>query len=193
MKLKFGGKPVMRTGQRLSMTFRKPKSTNKREDTVKVNLSQKEQGRWSRLLQLVQIFFDEQLAISGKPDFQLQTPPQTELTPLSEEERAFLNDLFRTTATHFQTGAEVSSVDANAKNKEFVQATIERMNQEKRERLSAQPDPPPAVLLAPTPTRKCIEEHYQKPGTIKTNVNGVQGMESYEPPPVILSAVEKGA
>ena len=63
---------------------------------------------------------------------------------------------------------------------------------EDQERQLAQlhPDPPPACLLAPTETAKLVEEHYQKPGTIKTNVNGVKGMESYAPPPILLAPIE---
>lgn len=57
---------------------------------------------------------------------------------------------------------------------------------EERERQLAQlhPDPPPPCILAKTESQEEVERHYQKPGTIRTNVNG---MESYEPPPCILA------
>ena len=108
MTLKFNGQHVFRTGQRLVLET-KPKT--KKEDNVKVNLSQQDQGRWSRLITLIETFFSEQLAISGKPDFQLQQPPQTELTPLSEQEKTFLNALFNITVGYFQTGVDISAVE----------------------------------------------------------------------------------
>ena len=153
---------------------------------MKQNLSQKEQGRWSRLLTLIETFFSEQLAISGKPDFQLQTPPQTELTPLSEEERSFLNDLFNTTARYFQTGAEVSSVDANEKNKQFARDTISRWKDEQRSWASEQPAPAPLVLLAKTETREEIDKFYEN-NTVKSE----SGREAYLPPPCILAPIVK--
>ena len=196
MPLKFAGKAVMRVGQRLILQT-KPKTKTEKEKQVKIqSISQEDQGRWGRLLQLVQVFFDEQLAVSGKDDFVLSGNPKTELK-LDAKEKALMTALFKVIVFHFNTGADVSSVAEfqlpTSTNKQFAQAIRDRVAEEKRQLADAQPDPPPAVLLAPTPTRKLIEEHYEKPGTIKTNVNGVQGMESYAPPPCILSPVEKEA
>ena len=64
---------------------------------------------------------------------------------------------------------------------------LEQAKDKKRQLAASQPDPPPRLLTEPTSSRKRIEEHYEKPGTIKTNVNGVQGLESYAPPPVLLA------
>jgi len=50
--------------------------------------------------------------------------------------------------------------------------------------------PPPACILARTKAREMIDAHYAQPGTVKTNVNDIKGMESYEPPPCILAPLE---
>ncbi len=92
--------------------------------------------------------------------------------------------------------------------KEFAQSAIERFNDQKREeRLRGRPDPPPLVTLeerlrggsnlppllfpAKTETQKMVSDWYSKPDTIRENVGGVPGMESFEPPPVLLGPVEK--
>jgi len=53
------------------------------------------------------------------------------------------------------------------------------------------PDPPPACILEPTEVQKEVERHYRKPETIRTNVNGVEGLESYEPPPILFAEREE--
>ena len=63
---------------------------------------------------------------------------------------------------------------------------------QERQLAQLQPGSPPPVLLAKTETQKRVEDWYEKPGTIKTNVNGVKGMESYTPPPVLLAPIEEG-
>lgn len=65
---------------------------------------------------------------------------------------------------------------------------IAKWDEDQLKQLAAlQPDPPPACILAPTESQKEIDDWYAKQGTIKTNVNGVQGMESYAPPPLLLA------
>ena len=68
-----------------------------------------------------------------------------------------------------------------------IEDWIARMKDNQKQLAEEQPGSPPPVILAKTETQKRIEAWYEKPGTIKTNVNGVQGMESYAPPPCILS------
>lgn len=57
--------------------------------------------------------------------------------------------------------------------------------------IRVQVGPPPPVILARTEAQKRVAEHYEKPETIRTNVNDIKGMESYEPPPCILAPVEE--
>lgn len=68
-----------------------------------------------------------------------------------------------------------------------------RMRDNQKQLAEEQPDSPPAVLLAKTETKKRVEDWYEKPGTIKTNVNGVKGLESFQPPPILLAPVIKEA
>ncbi len=191
MELKYNGQYVFRT-QRSAIN---PESETKKEDTMKVNLSQQERGRWGRLITLIETFFSEQLAFSNKPDFQLQQPPQTELAPLSAQERGFLNDLFKVTVGYFQTGADISAIEGfqlptstNEKNKEFVQAIRDRVAEEKRQLADAQPDPPEPVLLERTESQKEIDQHYDDK---RNTITSESGREAYLPPPVLLAEREE--
>ena len=114
-------------------------------------------------------------------------------------------------AHQFKTTEKEKEDEMNAREKkelsEFAKAAIELFNDQKKERLSAQPNPPPLVILeerlrggsnlppllfpAQTETQKMVSDWYSKPDTIRENVGGVQGMESFEPPPVLLGPVEK--
>lgn len=191
MKLRFNGQHVMRTGQRLILGT-KPKTKTKKEDTVKIqSISQHDRGRWSRLVTLVETFFSEQLAISGREDFKLSGNPKTELQ-IDTQERNLLTALWKVTIAHFNTGRDISTIEetqlpTNAAARQFAKDTIARLRDQDKSWAAEQPAPAPAVLLAKTETRKRVEDWYEKPGTIKTNVNGVQGMESYAPPPVLLA------
>ncbi len=67
---------------------------------------------------------------------------------------------------------------------ELARGIISRAKEEERQLAASQPDPPPLLLLEKTQSQREVERHYQKPGMITTNANGV---EAYAPPPCILA------
>ena len=192
MPLKFGGKAVMRIGQRLTFGTKPNKQQNKKEDNkVKhQSISQHDQGRWSRLITLVQTFFSEQVAMSGRDDFVLSGTPTTELN-IDSQERDLLTALFKVTVLHFQTGRDISSVkefqlptSTNAADKQFAEETLARWKYEAKRFASEQPDAPPALLLAKTEAQKRIDAHYADEKNVITNESG---QEAFVPPPCLLA------
>lgn len=189
MGLKFNGKAVMRTGQRLALQF-KTTVKQKKEDKVRTqSISQEDQARWTRLVTLVEMFFFEQVAISGKEDFKLSGSPKTELN-IDTQEKALLTALFKVIVLHFNTGRDVSSVKefqlpTNAKDREFARDTIERLRDQDKKWLSEQPGPAPSVLLAKTESQERIDKHYADDKNVITDERS--GRESFLPPPCLLA------
>ena len=70
---------------------------------------------------------------------------------------------------------------------ELAASILARAKDEERQLAASQPGSPPPVILAKTQSQEEVERHYQQPETIKTNVNGVKGLESYAPPPCLLA------
>lgn len=197
MQLKFNGRYVFRTGQCITQIF-KTTTKQQKEDTVKIqSISQKDQARWSRLITLVETFFTEQVAMSGRNDFTLSGNPKTELN-IDTQERNLLTALFKVTVAHFNSGRDVSSVSefqlpTNAADRQFARDTIARLKDEDKKWLSEQPDSPPAALLAKTESQKRIDKHYADEKNVITNKSGEQ---AFLPPPCLLAPlteVEKEA
>jgi len=86
--------------------------------------------------------------------------------------------------------AEIEIINTLAKG---ILARDKEAEEEERQLAQLHPDPPPPVLLAKTGTEKEVEEHYAKPETIRTNVNGIRGLESYAPPPILLAPLQQEA
>ena len=70
-----------------------------------------------------------------------------------------------------------------------INARAKEDEDQERQLAQLHPDPPPACILAPTKTQQEVDAWYSKPETIKTNVNGIRGLESYQPPLVLLAEV----
>jgi len=100
---------------------------------------------------------------------------------------------FKTTTKQQKEDKEVNANAAKLINTLAAGILARAKDDEKRQLAATQshPDPPPACILAKTPAQEEVERHYQKPDTIRTNVNNIRGLESYEPPPVLLAPIEK--
>lgn len=96
-------------------------------------------------------------------------------------QRNFINPESKTKKEDKVNNAEKQVMNA------LAEGILNRMQDEKWQVAALQPAEPPPVLLAKTQSQKAVDEWYEKPGTIKTNVNGVRGLESFAPPPVLLA------
>ena len=85
---------------------------------------------------------------------------------------------------------EVTNAEKTIMN-ELAKAAVARRESVGRVQIGEQVGSPPPVILARTTAKERIEEHYSQPGTVRTNANGVKGMESYAPPPCILADPEE--
>ena len=118
------------------------------------------------------------LKYQGKHVFRTQrfviNPKKSELTQQQKEEPMNEN--------------AVSLINTLAKG---INAMAKVDEDQTRQLAQLQPDPPPACLLAPTESQKRVDDWYARSETVKTNAGGIQGMESYEPPPILFAEREE--